>query len=687
MKKNLIISMAKYKYPFFKKIDIFGIPPLFTIRGRTTFQTQIGSFLTILSVVLISIYLSYFLREMFDHKSPNIYSTVYYDEEPPEINLKKHNFSFIFALQNKDYINYIDNSIYYVNATQTKLTLNKNGIYYNENIPLKIIKCNEYKFEIIPEQFKKLPLDNLYCLDNDLNLKGEYMKDWNYIRLNFSKCKNTTENRNSCKTENEINELLNGGYIGMFIPDYHFQPNIYEKPIKTHIRNLYKSFSIKYFEDIFLYFKLVEIITDSGYFFDDKSTFNFIEYDYLQNDIDFRESKHFLSLTIRASSKREIHKRTYIKLQAIFSNIGGMLKIILLVGDYSVYFIRVTLYKNYILEFFNLDESEIRLKQIRKIYKLPGNNIVKNNIDTIFPNLSYMDNSLPNIIRPSNKMKSSNNLRFNTIEEKSESNIYNKDDSPVFNQNKSKTKNLLFSFDHNSNDSPRYNKTIKQNNYFLSENVFNKTTGKIDKKITKTLLYRKGGSNLINKINNNHLMNTVILNKKNVNLKTQLSSINKKNPNKSKVKISNTSAKYDRRKSNLSNKSGLLNRNISIKFGKTITIPKTQLRIIKVPGFCSDFVCKKNTFKTIKQVHENYKEIQFLLDIVHYLKSENELNIIGKYLFSEEQRRALSYTYTFKADFGLERQGYEYMIKHKKNKLDEKEINENSQSNLLTALK
>ena len=57
-------------------------------------------------------------------------------------------------------------------------------------------------------------------------------------------------------------------------------------------------------------------------------------------------------------------------------------------------------------------------------------------------------------------------------------------------------------------------------------------------------------------------------------------------------------------------------------------MPKTQLRVIKVPGFCVDFVCKKNTLKIIKQVNENYKEIQFLLDIVHYLKSQNEIDIL-----------------------------------------------------------
>ena len=100
---------------------------------------------------------------------------------------------------------------------------------------------------------------------------------------------------------------------------------------------------------------------------------------------------------------------------------------------------------------------------------------------------------------------------------------------------------------------------------------------------------------------------------------------------------------------------------------KSISIPKTKVRIIKIPSFWNDFLCKQKTCRTIKKVNNNFKEIQFLLDIVHYLKSENTLNIIIKFFFSEEQRKALSYTYTFETDFELEKIGYEYMIKHKKN--------------------
>ena len=63
--------MGKYDYSFFNQIDIFGIPPLFTIRGRSTFQTNIGSFFTIICIMIIIFYISYFLDQMINNKSPN----------------------------------------------------------------------------------------------------------------------------------------------------------------------------------------------------------------------------------------------------------------------------------------------------------------------------------------------------------------------------------------------------------------------------------------------------------------------------------------------------------------------------------------------------------------------------------------------------------------------------------------
>ena len=461
--------MAKFQYPLFKKLDIFGISPLFTIRGRSTFQTQIGACFTLVCIMIILIYMSVFLHEMIHHKSPNIQSSNYLDEIPPEINLHRNNFTFIFSLQTKDYTNYIDESIYNVNAFQTRLKLNK-GI---ENIPLNITKCDKYTFDIIPEHFKKFPLENLYCLNANINIQGEYMSDyWNYIRFNFSKC----ENKKICKSENEINEFLRGGYIAIFMTDYSFEPDKYYNPYKIYVKNIYKSFSINYYEEIFLYFKLIQITTDSGYFFEKKKSLDLVTYDYIQNDIDFRNSKHFLSLILRVSSKRENFEISYIKLQTIFSNIGGMLKIILLIGDYSVYIIRMTLYKNYILEFFNLDESEIRLKKIREKYNLPNNHL--KSVNSIINNMSNLEanntsfqliHKHTRILSPI-KMKSELNNMENDSENKKISIVERnsskkKFDKTTFLLNEPKKSNNYLINDELLNTPKK--KTIKKNNFFI----------------------------------------------------------------------------------------------------------------------------------------------------------------------------------------------------------------------------
>ena len=62
-----------------------------------------------------------------------------------------------------------------------------------------------------------------------------WKNNWNYIRFNFTKCINSINNNNKCKTEDEINDLLNGEYLGIFVLDYIYEPNIYHKPYKIYI--------------------------------------------------------------------------------------------------------------------------------------------------------------------------------------------------------------------------------------------------------------------------------------------------------------------------------------------------------------------------------------------------------------------------------------------------------------------
>ena len=616
---------SKY-YSLIRMIDMFGVPPLFTIRGHQTFQTSIGAILTIICIFLMIIYISYFVNQMITHSDPNILSTIYNEENPLPIYLSNKNFSFAFGLQNEDYTNYIDESIYNINAIQTKVYLKNNNESEIYNKPINIIRCNEFSFHSIPEYFAQLPLKDLYCLNNsEYELEGEYKREiFSYLKLNFTKCINSTSNNFTCKSNERINEILAGGYWGIFMNDYNVVPRQYKIPYKIYGKNIYNGFSIDYFEDILFFLKTVEIITDSGYFFEDNNNLKFSVYDYFQSNIVHKYSNNFLSFTIRLSSKREVYERSYIKLQTIFSNFGGMLKIILLFGEYSIYFIRMTLYKNYILEFFNMDESEIRLKKVKE-----------------------------KILNTKKKLNSQNKPNLNSFRD-------SKNDNNSF---------ILMSksiLTNKEKSSPKLNviddKKKKVNQYKLFPNYQNENLDK----------YKFVSKNTFNERNdrlNNYFLNPTFELEKRKSFFHNQNSNNKSISNKETLKLNNkrNSVTFTER---------------SIKQLQKISIPKTKVRIIKIPGFLTDFVCKKNTFQTIKQVHDNFKEIQFLLDIVHYLKSENTLNIIMKYFFSEEQRKVLSYTYSFEADFELEKKGYEYMIKHNKNINENESENENENENV-----
>ena len=442
--------------------------------------------------------------------------------------------------------------------------------------------------------------------------------------------------------------------------DYTIVPRNYKSPFHPYGKNLYSSFSINFFNDIFLYLKSIEILTDSGYFFEKKKKIKFSVYDYIFPNIDHRISNDFLSLTIRLSSKREVYERSYIKLQTIFSNVGGMLKMILIFGEYSIYFIRIVLYKNYILEFFNMDESEIRLKKVRQQLS----------------NMRKYLSSQSKIIVHNSSGVSINNNSFNHI-----NNSYANINTNNMN-NVNKNYNINKSIISNNNNNEDENNNRKINDFEKKEKIMS------NKYLLSPCLTPNCKINNSQRKNFNDFYENISPSTQGKFLQT-LNSISKEQKsffeNKRKTMIERKNSVFNeetnfplRKNSTIKN----INSIKKIKQLREISLPKTKVRIIKIPSFWSDFLCKKNTFDTIKQVQNNFKEIQFLLDIVHYLKSENTLNIIMKYFFSEEQRKVLSYTYSFEADFELEKKGYEYMIKHNKNINENESENENENENV-----
>ena len=230
---------------------------------------------------------------------------------------------------------------------------------------MSIIPCSKYTFKIIPEYFELLNLDNLYCINISTNiyLKGDFnQKQWTYLNFEFNKCINSSSNNNSCAPQEEIDSRLDGGYIGMFMTDLNVIPNNFHNPTSVYGKNVFTTFSAKEYLDLWLYLKRIQLNTDSGLLLDFNNIESFFGLDSLRETRDFRIGINFLTVKIRMSLSRNVNERSYEKLQTLAANIGGLMKLCLLLGEIMVYFFRDILYKDYLVSYFTFNsqsDSEI----------------------------------------------------------------------------------------------------------------------------------------------------------------------------------------------------------------------------------------------------------------------------------------------------------------------------------------
>ena len=497
---------------FLYTFDYFALHPQLYFNGRYYYSTILGSCLSVLLLIGILVYFINYMLIIVDKSEPNLITTIYNDEDPKLIHLNENNFALTISLQDVFYNNFIDESIYKLTAHKLKVILHEDGTSTMSSSKIHVIKCSQYNFKIIPEYFKNLPLDNLYCLnETDIEIQGQFMQPiWQYITFEFSKCRNETSDV-ECESEDIIEKRLNGGFVGMFVTDFNIVPNNFSHPSYIYGRNIYSGFSELYYLDLWIYLKPIEIITDQGIIFENEITQNYFAYDSMKQDIYYKESNVFASVTIRDSPKREVYYRSYIKIQGASANIGGIINLSLTLGEWFIFSFRFLLYKNYFLQFFSenrnilLDSFEIRNLKINKFKRttLKRNNIkLKNNKSNtklagldynsafnlnLSENKSFVNNLYKNLSDIKNnkssykKINNENELNIKLKKNNDNNTIINYNQSPLFDQNKSRKivfkKNLLNY--NNYENTIRYDSNVFHSLLKKKENYFNIKNSKI----------------------------------------------------------------------------------------------------------------------------------------------------------------------------------------------------------------
>ncbi len=340
---------------YFTLLDLYGKRPSFTINGQSQFRTVFGTIISIITYILIICFLFIEVDDIFYHSNPKLLTSTEINYNPSPLNLTEDNFIITLGLQNPDYTNYINESIYTINASLSSTILLENGKYYQIITPLNIIKCSEYNFKFLNSYWNNLDLNELYCLTNhNIEIRGTIKNQiWNVLYIHISKCINSTNNNFSCHSNEVIEERLKGGYIGIFMSDTKLEPNNFKNPAQFYGKNLFTSISSNKYTDYWIYLKDLKIITDDGLFFNNKKSQIFFSIDNVETNRDERNVNNFLNIIIRRSLKRDIYERSYIKIQEAIGNTCGIIKAVTIIGDIISYFFQQLLYQIFIIQFIN----------------------------------------------------------------------------------------------------------------------------------------------------------------------------------------------------------------------------------------------------------------------------------------------------------------------------------------------
>ena len=438
----------------FLNFDIYAKRASFFYKNQERIGSYFGLFLTVLYILASLILLCYYLISTIKRREIKVYDSTLYAQEMPIIHLDKSNFNFAFGLEDPISLNrYVDETIYTAEvALIDKVKID--GQLVNSNVTiLPIEKCKSE--EDFGKNYKHLflegELSNSYCLKNfnyNLTLVGGFKYEkMSYIRIKIFPCKNNTDNKNHCKSQNELKDKMTSSYFSILLKDIGLNPSNYSFPTIPTLQDLYTTVDRRLYKNYILNFGLTEVQTDVGLVDEQIKKEKYIQFRKEVQTFSFRDESEFIEgkdiclVQIRLDDNTVVQKRTYTKISEILSRIGGYmqlmntafvilslmmnkidseLKIINSIFNFNLKKNKMSLKINSLILLnsmaLNMNKSEIftakysirPIKTLQSESNLSNNNLlIKKNSNTLSPMNYYSNNQI--IRSPNNNITNNNN--------------------------------------------------------------------------------------------------------------------------------------------------------------------------------------------------------------------------------------------------------------------------------------
>ena len=362
-----------------KDIDMFGKEPELYYKSRPKKTSWIGRILSFLFVLVYFAFFLYKLIRMLKKVDVTFYDTFTYADKPPAVSLTHNNFYIAFALEDPiTYNPFVDESVYYPKAYFKRAEM-KGDAFEWKIVELEVERCKLEKFgESYREVFKNVDLYNHYCFKdiNNYILEGHFSYLlYSFFYIEFYPCVNTTESK-KCKPLNEIDYYLANTFISFEIENIELTPKNYENPTRPRNTDVYTTVGKKLFQEIHVYFEVVNIETDLDWFgfdeFENIKSDIYLKYDemfimgnLIEEDI-YETGNKFCDVTFKLSENVRTQRRVYTKFVTILGDVGGLMEVIFtffrLISSFSVDILYEISLVNRLFK-FDLDKKNVILRE------------------------------------------------------------------------------------------------------------------------------------------------------------------------------------------------------------------------------------------------------------------------------------------------------------------------------------
>ncbi len=322
-------------YKFLEIQDTSKSPFQFLFQGKRNIHFPLGMFFSFINNVISLCLAVTLILELINHSKPTVNYAKFHTSMTKNMTLNTEKLLFTIAIRDQSYKLINDPSIGSIKATY-EITSTINGEFSFEMNDLTFMNCSN-----IYPLFKELGVDdrfestglidyNCYNFTEPIIIGGKYGTDF-YANLGFYivKCRNSSNSNIICKSEEEINSLMQNGWLQITYVSSYVDFNNFSSPIQYITDDSYINFDVNMNKQLYIYFSSLEINSEKDLIFSSKISESSTKHDYTFTDIvSVLDDGIISSVMVCPSFNIDKYYRRYIKIQEIGASIGGFYSVL-----------------------------------------------------------------------------------------------------------------------------------------------------------------------------------------------------------------------------------------------------------------------------------------------------------------------------------------------------------------------